>query len=592
MNIIFPLVVLLFRLCLASDQFDFYHIHADEISSHLDTPEFADKLDSMNKDSLIFELSKGFQDRDHAMRYLLAQEQVAKVLFQNIEKIDKNSPQIKVFIKYLLDSIEQDLDSFSDENLMDVLGLLVAAGTSELILCIGEALLKFIPRLNSVQRLTVYEILIKFASIETCFVIPEFVKKDFLSQERIETFLNEYTLARFRNIPVGIDYSDHAEIILMNVIIVSHADGMANFNTYELVLSGLKQSVSSLKIYHFVIVLKSLDLLMKRIDTQPELIKLVIDILFNENLATGCIDHNHSLNELYTELIIKCSKANSEYFVSAARSSNRTTATEVVKLYTKASICINNLKILNEDSSEFQFRLGLSSAKNLHSIFKSCPSVLKSVSDLHNDIKATILLMKKVYMECDHRHNLIGLHIISYVALLEYELFKDANSRIHLAGNISYAIGHLILYTRDHLKVPMELIAEVIPILDEVIEGLLICRKTIKFPTTPIELAADMEFIKLHKSEKTIRNAKNHLCYSLIISLPVKELGFFYVRDIPGTDEAEFSVAAFIHFVKEFIKSPKSDDIPQLKEYFDYLVRKKFLTRTEIEIINRVLNFK
>ena len=74
--------------------------------------------------------------------------------------------------------------------------------------------------------------------------------------------------------------------------------------------------------------------------------------------------------------------------------------------------------------------------------------------------------------------------------------------------------------------------------------------------------------------------------------MPIKSKGYMYVRDLEHTDEAGIAVNGFLYYVNEYIQSPNIEDLDHFKDYFAYLIRKKFLNKTQqLAILRLFKNF-
>lgn len=586
----FFLGVLLVSFTRAAERNEFYHLRAEEeIESVLDTPELYTKLDLLNLDSRFYEISRPALETDSIEDYVEAQESIAKLLCRS-ESVNFKSPQMETFASYLLTSFERDTDLFSFSKLPDVLGILFASSSPKQVFQVRALFEKAIPQLKLVQRSRTLKYLLRFASIETCYIVPTFLSVDFFSESGISSFLNNYVSTVLSKFTCDNDYARYSNKIIITLFAVTHEKVHLSTESYELILNALKKSNSFFDIQYIPKLLKLLSFSVDRFsEKQGNLFELLADVILCDKVIAfiGSTDFNSD----YLNLFHKCSKKTVEKFKNSLLNLNTETLkhfeayTDKFMDYSKSLACLSHLMKLSTNSDEFGFRLGLSSAKSLHQILKKNQSIIKAIPKIEFQISKIQVLIAEVFTDNCHPYNLQGLQIMAYVSLIDFDLC-DASDNFHvIAGNISYTIGHLLVYVKDPTQFPWELVAAVTPILDQIIDGTLIARRNAEEPATTIELSADLKFVKLHHSEKTIRFATNQLCLSLIISMPIRARGYLYVKELPDTDEMEIAKAGFSHFLR---KQPIADeDVPHLKRYYNYLEQRGFLSKTEILILEK-----
>lgn len=588
--------ILLFSTCQAAEHSNFYFSRApEEIRNATERSDILSKIIKMNVDSCFFEASKEMLEPETVEQYIRSQESIAASLYQVQDTLDLKCPEILEFLTHLLVSIEKDSQKFNDKKLFEVFRFFIAAGTPETVPKIRETFVKHIKKLKPIPRYKILEALVKHASTETVFLIPSMLVESFVSADRAKRFFDEYIEAIFSKIPRE-TYSNHISLFHMNMMCVARVDLDLNPRTYELLLTGIKESVVNMRSDFSETLLESLELVFDQVESENNvLVRLIMDCFFAETVI--CAVNSEDFNANLMNLMIKSSKADAEYFryklesLSSASINNLQAYPKQLKTATLALVCFDNLRKMTASADEGQYKIALSSIKNLRTIYKTCPVAVKSIANFTSTMQSVIASQTRVFRDYDHPHNTMSLRLIGYLAILDFEMSKP-NQRVEISGNISYCIGHLL--TKHTILTDYEsltdLIDEVSPILDEVIENINKLRKTLTKPMTAIDLGAHLKFVNLHPSQEVIRSATDQLCLLLLTSMPIKAKGYLYVRDLDYTDEAGIAVNGFLYFVKEYIQSPNREDLLHFKEYFDYLTTKKFLNKTQRLAILRLFN--
>lgn len=587
---------LILSTCQTAEQSKFYFYFLDapnEIKNAIGTPDLYKKLENMNVDSDYFEMSKPFLEPEKVEQYIRAQVEISSSLYLQEDLIEFGSLEMKEFASHLLKYFEEHFELFDKTKLLAVFTIFIASGTPKNSTEIRSILAKHVKKLKVLHRLELLRQLVKFASAETIFFAPSMLTEDFASIKRIEVFLNDYIQAAFSKIDPS-NYSDCIGLFLMILICASKADQFLSDSSYELLLTGLKGAVDSP--WHESI-LNLLNLFFEKISNQPHLVKLLIDILF-KLLAIDSSDSDYHTNII--NLMIKCTRADSVYFNSVLDASSDIdskyfeTYSKKLRSFTLALNCFENLRRFNfASTSESYFRLALSSAKNLRQIYKTCPEAIDSISNSYTILKVFTSEQFRVFRDIDFRFNTYSLKIFVYLVLIEYER-ATGDQKIGSAGKISFGLGLLLL---DSLitseNYPTEIVDHVGPLLDEIVENLCLISKTLTMPMTSIELSSYLKVVELHSSPDIIDAATDQLCLALVTSMPIKSKGYLYVKDLDYTDESGIAVTGFLHFVQEHLKDPKISDLNNFKDYFNHLVSKKFLNKSEQLAITRIFgNFK
>lgn len=573
----------------------FYFLNAPkDISRDIGTSDFPSTIEKMNVESSCFEVSKSVLEPEIIQQYVRVQEELASILYQQEALIDFNRKEMRDFVSHSLKSFEENSELYDEARLLDVFSIFIASPSSELAFRARKIFDDHLEKLNSQQRSEFLNRLIKHASTETTFVIPKILRDDFVNSERCAAFLNDYFLAVFKDVKRK-DYFDYFHAFATNLLLAAEFDHTLRDSTYELLLSGLRSSVMNFEAIWHKKFLDALNLLFDRISGNSSFVNMIIDIMFSENVAFGCDSENY--NGSMMSLFIKCARQNAEYFrfvldaSPPAVTDNLGIYLDHLKTATLAIFCFDNIRRLSPQSDEVQYKLALSSAKNLKKIYNVCPEAIFVIPGFFGTIKKVIANQIRLLRDYEHPFNNMSLQIMVNFSLIDFKV-TQGDKRIFSAANMAFGLGHLLMKS-EKFKEPIsndlsDLIEEVLPILDDVIESFNKLDQIISNEIASLDFAAYLKVINLHKSAEVIVNATDILCLNLIKSRKIKKRGYSLVSALSFTDEAGIAVAGFLHFVKDFLKEPNPEDLPHLRDYFVHLVRKKFLNKIQQLAIKRI----
>lgn len=583
----------LFSLQFAAAVQEFYFLKAfDEISASLNDPvELNRKLDLMNVDSRYFEITKSILDDKTKDEYVKVQEQLAKILLHAPSPDFKDQKWFE-FASHLITSLEQEPARFKPQALGEVFGFLFATGNPYNSSAIRNLLEDLTPTMITIPKMKIYEYLIKYVSTDSVFIIPPILSVKFLNAERVEAFINEYIEKLFVMISEGETVENrHFDIIAMHLIAFSYTkDTSVPDSIYELLLKGFKKTIAGFRTSILNELLDCLKRVLLKVEHNLALVEIIMDIMFDEHVVL--LLERGKANKYFLNLIISAAKIHKAYYETAISNSEASVIehlseySEYIRKFSVGLVCQHNLKMLSLDSDDGQFRLALSSAKNLRKIHRSCPAAIDLIPGLFQTHQSLLIRLKNIFFSISHEHNCKFLQIVAHMSLLDFDM-SDENERDGVAGNMSHSIGTLINRSLSNGYDPKDLIEDVLPNLDIIIPNLLNVVKHVKRPMNVFDLSAHLSFVRLHSSRDVVFSASNELCYAFIITMPLRDKGYAYLKDLDFIDEFFVVRAGFFYFIEKFSKNPSKNDHPYLIDYFKHLLRKRFLSRTEMMALTR-----
>ena len=578
----------LFSLQFAAAAPDFYFLKAvEEISASLNDPaELNTKLDLMNIDSRYFEISKSILDDKTISEYVQVQEQLAKILLQALSP-DFKDPKWFEFASHLITSLQQEPARFKPQALGEVFGFLFATGNPYNSSEIRSLLEDLTPTMITIPKMKIYGYLIKYVSTDSVFIIPPILSVKFLAARRVEAFINEYIQKLFVKIAEDeITEYRHFDIIVMHLLAISFTiDLKVSDSIYELLLKGFKRTITEFRAPILNELLDCLKRVLLKVQHNLALVEIIMDIMFDEHVVM--LLESDKANKYFLNLIISAAKIHKDYYETVMSNSKASVVVHLseyskyIKMFSVGLVCQHNLNMLSLDSNDGQFRLALSSAKNLRKIHRSCPAAIDLIPGLFETQQNLLLRLKNIFFNISHEHNCKLLQIVAHMSLLDFDM-SDENDRYGVAGNMSHSIGSLINRSHSNGYDPKEFIEDVLPNLDYIIPNLLIVVKNVKRPMSVLDLSAHLSFVRLHSSPDVVLSATNELCFAFIISMPIRDKGYAYLKDLDFIDEYSVVRAGFFHFIEKYSKNPSKDDHPHLGNYFKHLLRKGFVSKTEM----------
>lgn len=596
----FHVLFLLFSLCQTAEPPKFYFLRAfDEISASKDVQDVLGKLNLFNEDSINVEINRTSIEPDTLKEYAQAQNQVVSFLYHSSEllALTMNQQETASFIMYLMISLEMNLDLFPKDGLMNIIGFIFAITkkSASTVATLNTIVHNLIPILNAQDRRMLCDVYIKHASLKNnCFLHAGMTTSKYLDTDSVKTFVDTFISQMFLNSPAEV-VSKNLATLTTTLFIVCNSDIVFDDKTYESLLLAVKSAIHNNFEDSQNHIISTLNLFITKLSDKRALVHLLIDLLLSEHVTKFISKESLQLN--YKEVMIKCIDADRLYFKDAIEttSADMEVYKTFAKKYSMVSLCLSHIKFLSEKSSESQFRLALSSSKKLLQLQRAndldFPIITKFFDDLNEFVSSLTRVTNK--HKNNHPGRLSCLHLIVYLSLVSIERLKGQTIPYWICCHIAYCVGHLLLpAVRKQFNYPTELVNDVMPLINTIFDGLQNLDTKMTKPMTPVNLAAYLHFIKLHPTPEIIQPTTDKLCVNMIISAPLSEQTYTYIEGIEFTSESAISVKSFLHFLEKLVESPKKnqDDVKHLNDFFNYLIVKSFLSKTEKLAFKRILN--
>lgn len=563
-----------------------------EVKNAIGKPELYEKIVKLNDECATFRAIQGNVETLH--EFIHAQEQIAVSFYLQESMIDFENPEILQFTCDLLESIEDRPELFNEDSLLAVFSVLVASRAIEITFRIRKVLLNHVRKLKIIPRFKFLNFMLKYASTKTCFIIPAMLNESFVSATRIKSFLDAYITAVFDQIPPE-EYSNHVSLFSIFILRVTETDIILDDNSYRLIFTCFKATIVGVNQDLRVPLILSLAVIYTKIFDRSELVRLVIDIIFSEEMGRA-IANSEKFIEIFMDLIRNCSKADPSYFKmmqkKSASQNYLSKYLEQLRATNMASICFDNLARLSLSSTESEYRAALSAVKNLKQIYKTLPDIVTSIPNIFNVLDVVQKTQVPLYHDYDHPFNSIVLEIAAHLGFINFDRFEPGK-RYGASSNLAFSIGHLLNKSGSpYGEFPAELsglVQEVLPILDEILDHVSEMGKYLKGSLTEIDLPAHIKFINLHHSSEVIRSCTAQIYVLFLVSNPLHQKLYLKIRDFETTDEADILVSSFLRHFEKHLSCPNEGDLKYLREYYDYLIERKYLNKSLELFIKRLI---
>lgn len=589
MNFTLVLVLLFLQVlrssCASNGQTFYFPKVAKEISASLNnSAELNEKLELLNRDGDYIDMVKLRLGPQIMKDYIKAQEKVSCLLV-NLSSPDFRNPIWFEFSNHLLISVDEESNLFNPQTLGDVFGFLLATATQENLSKLLRVYGKMITKLSSVSRSKLYQYYTKYVF---SIVIPPLFDSKIFGARTVEAFAEEYVPKLINTIyDIGSIEPNHFDTICSIVFSVSK-DPKINFSDYfwDSLLMAVKYTLPGIRVKNVNRISEGLNNVLLKVKHNEDLQKSIIDIAFDENLAL--LINRDEVNLLYLGLLINCSLIFNFYFLEAFSKASDEVKEHIaeypkyIKMNNTAVWCLKDLKNLAPNSGEGQFRLSLSSAKNLRKFNQVIPNAMIQFSGMIGVFDSHLKRLKDALFDPSCENNSLLLQIVAHLSLLDMEIYPKVE-RLQSSDNIAFTIGSLLVKSENI----QEFVNDVMPRLDSIIQIMMNAAKKSQKPMKYSHLRAYLSFIRLHPCSDLVFSATTDFCFVFITSIPIHDKGYAQIKYFDNFDEYSVMRAGFFYFIEKYSKSPSKGDHPHLVDYFKYLLINDCLSKTEMMAITR-----
>lgn len=256
---------------------------------------------------------------------------------------------------------------------------------------------------------------------------------------------------------------------------------------------------------------------------------------------------------------------------------------------TKIFNCLHILLALNNESNEANFRMAISAINNLKKMQGSDP-ILKQVITIDYDIiKSTPKTFFRIYTDESNPLYSISMKTICLLGLLTYDLSEDQERKQSCLSIVAGIGSLLLLYDKDSKNYPTDLINEILPNMDDIIESTLYSIKNSKVSMDFDRLAGIIKLIQLHPSQESKNSYTDRFCCQFISNISLQFNRYVFVSAFQITDKRNVYITAFLSFLHEYLKGNSTHSL-YLREFYAFLKGSRLVYKTESIIIERILN--
>lgn len=594
------LLFFLIGLCRANESEKFYFQTAyEEITSALTVEEILTKLALMNEESKVFldNDNKTSLDTETRKEYVMAQERISLYLIsrRNYFNFEENS-EVSLFADYLIFSLEQNLELFTKSTVLDVLRLILNTTKKQplVVNSMNIVLRNLIPKFNAAERRILYDIYMNDSPVSTSFFVhPMMAHSNYLDPQSVQAFINSY-VARIFDFRPAKEFRNNLAGVLIMLHLIGNSDLVFQDITYANLLVAIKGTIHHCTDKLAVRMQETLTLTIAKVHDKPDLVRHVIDLLLNEHF-TQFFD-KETIQPAIKDLMMQCIAADRAYFKSVIDNTNLLDRYKSFsKQFSTVLLYLSNLKLITPTSTEAQFKLAIGSAKKLLQ--------LQRANEL--DYPVFTVFFKGIKVRLDALRDLLGTHhsinsnqvpclyLVAYLCILAFEVeAANTNNQVPLWVNcyISYYVGHLIFKAKELKEYPTELVNDVQPILNKVVKGFRGLENNINGSISALNMSAFLHFLKLHPTPEIINETTNKIALIMILSNHLSKRAYNYIAGFEFISELEITVTGFLLLLQKHLMNPKQEDVVYLKEYYLYLNRNNFLSKSEKLLFKSIMN--
>ena len=589
MNLTVVLALFFFQIlrssCASNGQSFYFPKAVKEISLSLnDSAELNEKLELLNRDGDYIKMVKLRLGPQIIKDYVKTQEKVS-IFLLNLSSPDFRNPIWFEFSRHLLISVDEESNLFNPQVLGDVFGLLLATATQQNLSNLLRVYGKMIPKMSSVSRSKLYQYYIKYVF---SIIIPPLFDSKIFGARTVEGFAEEYVPKLISTIYNRGSVEPNQFDTICSIVFSVSKDRNLYFSDYfwDSLLMAVKFTLPGIRVKNVTRISEGLNNVLLKVKHNGDLQKSIIDIAFDENLAL--LINRDEVNTYYLGLLINCSiELNACFLEAFSKASDKVKHhiaeyPKYIKLNNTAVWCLKDLNNLNPNSDEGQFRLSLSSAKNIRKFNQAIPNAMIQFSGMLDVFDRHLKRLKDALFHPSCANNSLLLQIVAHLSLLDMEIYPKAE-RLQSSDNIALTIGSLLVKSENI----QEFVNDVMPRLDSIIQIIMNAAKNSQKPMKYSHLRAYLSFIRLHPSSDLVFSATNDFCFAFITSMPIHDKGYALLKDIDNIDEYSVTRAGFFYFIQKYSNNPTRSDHPHLVDYLKHLLINDFFSRTEMMAITR-----
>lgn len=594
MILIILLSIIIFT-CQASLNDDFYFKRAyndiyNALNQGSDASEF---LNLMSANSRYLSDPNFTSDKDLVQEYVRATENISEIIYQS-PYADFKSASVQNFVENLAKNVVDFPDYFNSDGLLNNIKLFIAAGSREKCILLRSAMNESVMNLKDPQKVELLQIFKTHVNTDFFLISTKVFIKTFLDNEYIVSFINDYVGLFFDLLPKDDSPIHFYPFTLIFFIAISFNLELTD-DTRELLFKGLIRSRSHYtdkeSVDHLI---QALYGILPAIKSNTKILKLVIDLIFSENIIIFIDPFN--LNLRFLNIMYSCFQGASEYYKIVINSLHIAVLYHLeiyikrIKVYGTILICVKSLFDLTENSDEMKLKYALSSITNLRKIFSSYPQAFDIISDIKPLLKSIYEYMEKsLENEQSKEKSLLTVKIITQTLFFNFA-FRKIEERPDAAANISLKIGNILIESNLSSEVLSEFVLSDVEFFNEFIQSLLRYTDAAKDPISSLELAAFIKVVNVQNSfDNTVQPVFDQLCLDFIKSRPIEMKGYITIKQFSFLNEAITSKSSFLYFLNKQIENPNPANIIHLEEHFEYLKRLNFLSKSEEMIIDKLL---
>ena len=194
--------------------------------------------------------------------------------------------------------------------------------------------------------------------------------------------------------------------------------------------------------------------------------------------------------------------------------------------------------------------MAISAINNLKKIETTNDSIFKNIIKVDYDVfKSSISSFFRIFSDEDNPLFTTLWRILCMLGLLCYDLSEDQERQINCVDISSGIISLLYFHNRDSSIYPTDLINDILPNIDDIIESTLTSMNNGKIMLDMVKLYGIIKLIELHPSQDSIKSYSDRICGQYILNTTLQFNRFEEINSFEITDKRSVYFTAFLSYI-------------------------------------------
>lgn len=545
-----------------------FHGHLENLKDCIrNGTDISPVIDAFNTDSA------NFTATDHLVlrEYLATREDAVCLLYDN-RPINFRSPQMILFVRYLIKDAYCHSHLLSQEKVLTILEFLSLApsqtNSRDLLKVCSKLLFQLTPEQNSR--------FVTFNSGASYYTGPDDSRDTEVENRIIQLSLQEFP-DQYEIFSILRQISEENMIINSNCLIkiaklLQKLDFRQNPDWFRPVLAALRDITTKHR-------------------QDLKFLEPVIDFIFSDQVATELLAYETPIEDysMLNFLVLKNAKYVGESPMSNVLELSKGIYAESNKKIITMMGQVIHLNNITNNASENELKDALNSLLALKKLVDEDAFTKKILKIDKDKIFSRISDITEIYADDFHPLNGLAWKVVCQLGLLGLKITEKYDlNRIDAFSNTATAISNLIHASiRDIRLYPSEQLAEISPVFDEVLENTINQMKILKTTLNYDHMNRFIKFASLHPSEARKKSYIDRVLKHFLSDMPTRINHFNTVSSSLVSDKRGVYYGSFLSHVQEYVKNPSPELARYLREFYTFIKRQNLITKMESEILEQ-----